>query len=178
MRRVVLVLGLIVIAVTQTIPAAHAASDEKPIQIALWNPVQIFPAATSVKGVRLNLLYGLNKDVRGLDVGVINRTTGVFKGLQYGFVGIVGGEMHGWQAHWINTTAVKMYGLQSGIFNQTIGAEGVQFGWVNVAESMHGLQVGLYNQTQTMDGMQIGILNVISKAKSHPILPIVNWTFE
>ena len=128
MRRTVLVLGLLFLAATPMIPSAQAAAGEKPIQIALWNPVQIYPEETSIKGFRLSLLYGSNKDVKGLDLGIVSRTTGVCKGLQYGAVGIVGGEMYGWQAHWVNMTAVKMYGLQSGLFNQTAGGEGVQSG--------------------------------------------------
>ena len=50
-------------------------ADDKIIQLALFNPVQIFPEENSITGVRLNLLYGSNASVTGLDVGVVNRTT-------------------------------------------------------------------------------------------------------
>lgn len=69
---------------------AHSAEATKPIQVALISPVQLVPPETSVIGLRLNLIYGVNRDVAGLDVGLVNQTTGAGAGLQYGLVGLVG----------------------------------------------------------------------------------------
>jgi len=72
-------------------------AQEKPAQIALFNPVQIFPENTSIAGLRINLIYGKNASVTGLDWEFINSTTGVQKGVQFGFVNLVDGGFSGWQ---------------------------------------------------------------------------------
>jgi transcriptional regulator of nitric oxide reductase len=43
--------------------AAPALAQNKPIQLALVTPIQIFPEDTPIGGVRLNLLYGRNVSV-------------------------------------------------------------------------------------------------------------------
>lgn len=178
MRRLLRILAPAALALLAAIPNASAAANEQFIQIALWHPVQIFPAETSIRGVRLNLLYGVNKELRGLDVGLVNRNTGLVKGLQHGVVGMAESDFLGWQDNIVaNLTDGKMTGLQSGAYNQTAQGEGVQWGFVNVADSFHGFQFGLLNKTNTMEGLQVGLVNIISKAPSHPILPIVNWSF-
>jgi hypothetical protein len=45
---------------------------KKPIQLALFNPVQIAPEESSIIGVRLSLLYGKNANMNGLQLGLIN----------------------------------------------------------------------------------------------------------
>ena len=56
--------------------ASMAQSSVKPIQIAIWHPVQIFDSETSIYGVRISLLYGVNQDVYGLDYGLVNKLKG------------------------------------------------------------------------------------------------------
>ncbi|MCP4631734.1 MAG: hypothetical protein GY855_02330, partial [candidate division Zixibacteria bacterium] len=50
-------------------------AQEKPIQLSLFNPIQIFPETDGITGVRLNLLYGRNTKVIGVDFGLVNHTT-------------------------------------------------------------------------------------------------------
>jgi hypothetical protein len=126
------------------------ADGGSPIQISLFNPVQIVPETKSVKGVRLNLIYGKNADVTGLDYGLVNQTTGNEGALQIGLVNLA--------------------------YNSTEDGHGVQWGWVNRSRNMRGLQVGLVNFTETMHGVQVGVANIIQKGKI-PFLPIVNWSF-
>lgn len=57
-----------------------AQSSDKPIQISLWNPVQIFDSETSIYGVRISIFYGVNQDVYGLDFGLVNKLKGDIKG--------------------------------------------------------------------------------------------------
>jgi len=156
---------------------ADVGADEKPVQLALFDPAQVFPNDTSVRGVRLNLLYGYNQDMVGLDLGLVNRTAGVTKGLQHGGVGLVESDFVGWQDNFVNVTKGSFQGLQSGAFNSVGSGEGVQFGVLNVADHVHGLQLGLLNVTNTLEGLQIGLLNVASGKESLPVLPIVNWSF-
>lgn len=41
--------------------------------------------------------------------------------------------------------------------------------------SQAGITLGLINYARALDGVQIGVLNIVGDAKSHPVLPIINW---
>lgn len=144
--------------------ACPAIAEEKPIQLALFNPVQIFPESTSITGVRFSLLYGRNVSVTGLDLGLVNHvTTGPFVGYQRGGVGLVDSDFTGWQDCVVNVTKKKMEGFQSGFVNYAGHASGFQLGIVNYAVTMHGLQIGL--------------VNIIKQGGQFPFFPIINWSF-
>ena len=156
------VLGLaIFISILSTAPVF---AQNRPIQLALVTPIQIFPEDNSITGVRLNLLYGRNASVLGLDVGLVNHTTtGVSKGLQYGLVGISDSDFTGWQDCTVN--------IINGRF------EGFQYGFVNYADYMSGFQLGLVNYARSAKGLQIGVVNIIRQGGQFPVFPIVNWSF-
>ncbi|MFH1335147.1 MAG: hypothetical protein ABII96_01400 [Candidatus Zixiibacteriota bacterium] len=144
--------------------SAPGYAENRPIQIALVTPIQIFPEDNSITGVRLNLLYGRNVSVTGLDVGLVNHTTtGKFIGLQYGLVGLSDSDFSGWQDCVVNITNKKF--------------EGFQFGWVNYADYMSGFQLGLVNYAGSAKGLQIGLVNIIRQGGQFPVFPIVNWSF-
>ena len=144
--------------------ACPAMAEEKPIQLALFNPVQIFPETTSITGLRLSLIYGRNVSVTGLDLGLVNHTTtGPFMGVQFGGVGLADSDFTGWQDCWVNVTKGKM--------------EGFQWGLVNYANHASGFQLGLVNYAVTMRGLQIGLVNIIKQGGQFPVFPIVNWSF-
>lgn len=140
-------------------------AQDKPVQLALFNPVQLFDENTSITGLRISLLYGKNTRVTGLDWGLVNHTTsGVSKGVQFGLVGIVEADFTGWQDNAVNIT--------HGNF------EGFQWGIVNYAGTMNGLQLGLVNYASNIDkGLQIGLINIIKHGGQFPVFPIVNWAF-
>lgn len=139
-------------------------AQEKPIQLALFAPVQIFPDTTSIKGVRISLLYGRNTTVKGLDIGLVSHTTaGLSKGAQFGVVGFVEADFMGFQNNWVNIT--------QGSF------EGFQWGLVNHANKASGFQLGLVNYARTLNGLQIGLVNIIKQGGQFPVFPIVNWSF-
>jgi len=145
------------------IPASTYAQD-KPIQVSLFTPVQIFPEDNPIKGLRLNFIYGRSVSVTGLDIGLVNHTTsGVSKGLQWGVVGLVENDFVGWQDNGVN--------IVQGHF------EGFQWGIVNHARSASGFQLGLVNYAGTMRGLQIGLVNIIKQNGAFPVFPIVNWSF-
>ncbi|MEE9553305.1 MAG: hypothetical protein V3W18_03315 [candidate division Zixibacteria bacterium] len=144
--------------------SAPAIAQDKPFQLALFNPVQIVPEGEAISGIRLSLLYGKNTTVSGLDWGLVNHTTkGVSKGVQFGLVGYAEADFVGWQDCWVNVT--------KGNF------EGMQWGVVNHANYVHGLQLGLVNHAVTMKGLQIGLINIIDQGGQFPFFPIVNWSF-
>ena len=139
-------------------------AKDRPIQVTLFTPIQIFPEDNSIKGVRINLLYGRNVSITGLDWGLVNHTTtGKSKGIQIGFVGLSDSDFMGLQYNSVNVTKGNVEGLQWGI--------------VNYAHSMNGLQIGLVNYAQMMNGLQIGLVNVIRQGGTFPVFPIVNWSF-
>ena len=156
---------IILVVVFSLILFNSAKAQDKPIQLALFNPVQIFDENTSITGLRINLIYGKNAQVSGLDWGLINHmTSGVSKGVQFGLVGIVEADFMGWQDNGVNITHGKFEGLQWGI--------------VNYAGTVSGVQIGLVNYAANMTkGLQIGLINVIKQGGQFPVFPIVNWAF-
>jgi hypothetical protein len=160
-------------------PFAVLAQQESPFQIALFNPVQIRPEDQGITILRLSLLYGKNTYVKGLDVGLVNHTTGgTTKGWQLGVVGYNEGEFVGWQDNYVNVTEGRFAGLQSGIYNSAAGGEGVQAGAVNVSDArFSGLQLSLVNIADDLYGIQLGLINIIKSKETLSFLPIVNWKF-
>ncbi len=136
----------------------------RPIQVALITPAQIFSEDDAIVGIRLNLIYGRNVSVKGLDFGLINHTTsGMTKGWQSGLVGVVDNDF---------------LGLQDNVINVVKGScEGLQIGPFNYAKDMHGLQLGLVNYAETTYGIQIGLVNIITQNGAFPVFPIINWSF-
>lgn len=139
-------------------------AQEKPIQLSLFNPIQLFPEDNAITGLRLNLLYGKNNTVVGLDLGLVNQnTSGVSKGYQTGLVGLVDADFMGWQNNIVN--------IVKGSF------EGYQLGVVNHSDYASGVQLGLVNYARTLKGLQIGLVNIIGQGGQFPVFPIVNWSF-
>lgn len=144
--------------------ACPVLAQEKPIQLSLFTPVQIFPEETPIAGVRLSLFYGRSVSVSGLDLGLVNHTTaGTSKGVQWGLVGLADANFTGWQDNFVNVTR--------GDF------EGFQWGFVNYARHASGFQLGFVNYAGTMKGLQIGLVNIIKQGGQFPVFPIVNWSF-
>jgi hypothetical protein len=145
------------------LPSACTAQS-KPINIALFNPIQVFPEDNSIEGIRINLIYGKNVQMEGLDWGLVNHVgTGGFTGVQWGFVNIDDANVTGWQ---------------SGFLNISMGnVKGFQWGWFNEGDYVNGFQLGLVNFANSMYGLQIGIINIIKTGGQFPVFPIVNWSF-
>jgi len=140
-----------------------AGAAERPINLSLVTPIQIFPDTDSIVGFRFSLLYGRNAAFTGLDLGLVNHTTGQFKGVQFGLVGIAEKGFLGWQDNFVNVTSGKL--------------EGLQFGAVNYAEHVRGLQLGLVNYAGTISGIQIGLVNIIRQGGMLPVMIIFNGSF-
>jgi len=158
--------------------ALPLAAQDKPIQLALFNPVQLVPESQGVSALRLNLIYSVNQSVKYVDLGLVNVTNGgPSSGVQWALVAINRGAFTGWQNAAAAVTRGPFTGLQSGWYTSAQQGEGVQWGAVNTAASWNGLQLGLVNYAQSLHGVQIGIVNIIKQGGQFPIFPIVNWSF-
>ena len=153
----------ILILILSSMPVS-AESQNAPIQLSLFTPVQIFSEDYTISGVRLNLLYGRNVSVTGLDWGLVNHTTsGMSMGVQLGFLSINEADFMGWQNSAGNIVMGDMEGFQCGV--------------VNYAGYANGFQLGLVNYAVSMKGLQIGLVNIIKQGGQFPVFPIVNWSF-
>ncbi len=159
--------------------AAPLHAGDKPIQVALFSPVQIFPENNSIAGLRLTILYGKNVNMTGLDLGfVVTRTTGIMQGIQSELVGIVDGDATGIQWNGVTWDKANFTGVQLGAVNITKGTmTGIQWGYYNQSNHASGLQVALVNNTTTMKGIQLGFINIIHKGGWLPVFPIINGSF-
>lgn len=177
MVKKILVLALLVLF---AIPQFAGAQEAKPVQLALLNPVQLVPEAESISGVRLNLLYTVNADVTGLDLGLgINRTTGTYKGVQFGLANWNEMDSTGLQVGLVNRIAGRAIGVQYGMVNVVEGdLSGVQWGFVNWAQGyMHGAQYGAVNISKAESvGIDIGLVNYNEGSFTGFMLGFVNYT--
>ena len=156
-----LISALLLAACVFVIFSGSASAQGSPVQLALFNPVQIVPEKESVSGFRLSLIYGKNDNMNGFDWGLVTKTTGRFTGVQWGFVGTVDKDFEGWQANFVSLTEGSFSGLQMGFYSSSHFVNGLQFGLINSAGSMKGIQLGL--------------LNFIKQGGFMPFFPIVNW---
>jgi hypothetical protein len=158
------ILSCFVLIMCSVMLTAAKAEETRPVQLSLVTPIQIFSEDYRITGLRINLLYGRNASVSGLDIGLVNHTTtGESVGLQYGLVGVNDSDFLGWQDCVVNITGGNF--------------EGFQYGLVNYAHHMSGFQLGLVNYARTAKGLQIGLVNIIRQDGQFPVFPIVNWSF-
>jgi len=155
----VLLFGLIISS------SAIINAQEKPIQLSLFNPIQIFPESSSIAGLRFNLIYGKNANVTGFDIGLVNQSTGIQKGVQWGALNLTDGGMVGWQDGLVNITKGSSVGLQTAAVNYHQG-------------HFNGLQISIVNYSATLKGLQIGLINIIGEGGFLPVFPIFNFDFD
>jgi hypothetical protein len=116
MRRKYIITGLLTLLAGAG--SAGAAVRATPLQLSLFHPNQLFPASANVYGLRLNLAYGLNRDLYGLDVGGINRATGDVVGVQAAALWNGAGRLGGLQiSPGLNYARERLLGLQVGLIN-------------------------------------------------------------
>ncbi len=157
--------ALLLIIVLPIILSSQAAAQEKPIQLALFNPAQIVPESNSIKGLRINLIYGKNARMTGFDWGFVNHTTSDQLGIQWGFVGYTEGKFTGWQNNFVSITKGMFTGLQTGFVSYN-------------SSKVNGLQFSFFNYAETLNGLQLGLINVIGKGGFLPVFPLFNFSFD
>jgi len=192
MRVTGVIAGMVVLVMAAVCPAA--AADKGHVQLAFFAPYQLVHEDADVGGVRFNLLYTKNRDLKGLDLGLgYNRLDGDMEGVSCSIVNLIEGQATGWQGIGFARVNDHFHGLQSAgvtwaerdITGAQFGAfnfcrrevHGLQAGLVNKADSVRGFQVGILNMTVYLHGVQIGLWNVATGKRMMRYLPIVNASF-
>ncbi len=169
---------LVALAAALVVPAA--AHAESPVNLALFNPVQLTKETESVSAFRFSLIYGHNADLTGLDLSLVGMNSGNVSGVAFTGLSMVEGDFTGGQLSWLaSITNGNMQGLQWALYNKAgLGSSGVQVGFLNMADDFSGLQLGFVNIAESMrSGLQIGLVNIINNKEKLKIFPIVNWKF-
>ncbi|MCB9558579.1 MAG: hypothetical protein H6707_20850 [Deltaproteobacteria bacterium] len=140
---------------------ARPAHANKPINLSLFAPVQLFSENEPISGFRFNLIYGRTRSMKGLDLGLVNHIiAGPFDGVQLGLVNVAQRSLSGWQHGGVGIVRGQLKGVQTGV--------------VNVAQRVRGVQFGAVNITDTIYGIQIGLVNVIKRGGWLPVMVLVN----
>ena len=116
-----------------------------PLGIGIAAPIQLPFVDSDVYGLRLGGLFGYNRDVYGIDVGVAEICSGGFRGLQVAAMS------------W--TERDDVYGVQASALANVVNASTValQLAPVNVVwEDAAGIQLGAVNFTTDFRGVQLG----------------------
>lgn len=165
--------SLLVLSLLSALALSSSADDRSwnwsPLGVGIAAPVQLPFMETDVYGIRFGGLFGCNRNVYGIDVGLAeicsNESVGNFAGIQasalswtegnaYGLqfgvlANVVKGSTFAWQTAFANAVWEDCRGLQFGAINYTVGLKGLQVGLVNWNElASYGLDIGLINANQ------------------------------
>jgi hypothetical protein len=178
MKRLLTLATLVLVCGTLCPMTALAGDGASPINLSLFNPIQITKETTSVTAFRFSLIYGRNADVAWVDLGLVNRATGSGKGLSWNGVGMIDGDFTGWQTGLAAVTKGHFTGFQSAwLYNRAGSGSGFMWGLYNSSSDFKGFQLGLVNICDRMEGLQIGLVNIIKSKEKLKFFPIVNWSF-
>lgn len=171
--------AILVSAFSLFLPFSAFSAEWTPLQVSLVYPIQVFPKETKVQGLRLNLLYGVNDAMSGIDLGLVNRTTGTTQGLQLGafpygginiterldglqFAGFFGGVNIAGQ----DVSGLQLAGMFAGVNFAKGAMNGVQIagilGGINMAGNLQGMQIAAFfigaNIARNTTGIQLATL--------------------
>lgn len=169
---------LMVVAAPQRIAAAEGSAA--PLQLSLFEPVQLFAEDESIRGARLGLLSARNQNVSGFDGVVFASLTNANQvGVQVSFYSQAGGDLLGLQAGVLRANVDgAATGVQiSNLATRSGALTGVQISSLyNRADEVRGLQIALVNDAQDLEGVQLGLLNV-NRSGWLPVVPFLNFGF-
>jgi len=157
--------------------ASASAFDTTPLQLAIWPPrLQVVPDYIDVSGIKLNLPFGRNENIVGLDAGIASSSSKA-SALQVNLLNRVHDRYAGLQVGLLNQTG-NSSGVRFGLLMNTTDsvAKGIQVGLINTSTEMSGLQIGFINYTEFMTGFQVGLINIIRESII-PFFPLVNFCF-
>ncbi|MBO7742096.1 MAG: hypothetical protein J6S21_06030, partial [Victivallales bacterium] len=168
MKKVLLTLALIVLTA-----GFAGAFDTTALQLSIWAPkTQLVPPEIAVSGLKLNLPFGSNYSVTGLDLGLIsiNNSQGEelnakVSALQVNLWNSTNGEFTGFQVGLVNL-ADTSNGIEIGALCNIVQntSSGISVGLLNSSLEFHGVQIGLINYTEFLTGLQIGLINIATKS--------------
>jgi hypothetical protein len=130
--------------------------------------------------LRVNVIYGKNASVYGLDVGLWNEVEERVRGIQLAGVVNLARELDGISASYlVNKVEERVRGLQYGVGNYAREVVGVQIAkFSNQSNSVVGVQIsGFVNQAEKLVGLQIGLMN-FNESGPLPFFPIFNFGFS
>lgn len=152
MKKWVLFLGVV-------LAASAVMAESRPIQVSLTPDLALYGRNETIEGLALNV-WGENPQT-AVALGIVNGSTGrsaglsgalvlnyaeSYTGIQWAPINYTKADFLGWQTGFVNYSGGTMKGLQSGVVNYAGRLTGVQFGWINFAETAEtGCQIGLVN---------------------------------
>jgi hypothetical protein len=171
-------------------PSVSMAEVCYPFQLSVVTPLQIVSKEHSVCGARINLFWGSNRAVWGIDTGLFNHEQEL-RGIG---AGVLGNRIRGPE----DGPARRSWGVQAaGIFNfdsnatftgvqaaaivnanreaSFTGIQAALLGNQNYKSEVTGLQLALFNHSQKLNGVQIGLANgvtTVEGAVGTIVLPI------
>ncbi len=179
MKKLALALALILCSTVMV-----SAFDTTALELSIWAPrAQLVPPEIAVSGLKLNLPYGNNYQVTGLDLGLvsINRSQGdqhpaSVSAIQVNLWNSTDGDFTGLQVGLVNI-ADNSSGIVVGLCNVTSNcARGLFVGLINSSLDFRGIAIGVVNYTQFLTGIQIGLVNIATES-TLPFFPIINMCF-
>jgi len=158
-------------------PRDRRPANVHPIQLSLVPPLQLHPPSAHIAGLRLNVLYGSNQSMEGMDVGLINHVRQESRAFAVGAVNYVGGNAKAFHLGAVNIVRGSEPDLEVGVLNSANKLFGWQFGVLNRSNSFrHGIQFGLVNLTDRMDrGIQFGLINIDRSSGTWKVLPFLRY---
>jgi hypothetical protein len=195
---------LFVVSLVLTAFASKANAFVSPLSFNLFPPVEFPSSEYSVAGLRLSALWGDQRDLYGIDLGLLGNITeqrfvgAAFSGLfnvTHGDTTVVGFQIAGLAN--VNTNKTNVVGLQAALGINYHVAEssieglelafignyaphtniyGAQIGLYNKAQDVYGIQFGLVNSCSDLHGLQIGLVNFNDKGL-FAVSPILNVGF-
>jgi hypothetical protein len=147
--------------------ASPLAAECYPLQIGLYSPVQLISKDKTICGVRLDLIWGDNKAVQGIDIGLVNGADSV-QGIQIG--GLNWGPRSSEKDSWGLQVGLIGNTEQTNLLRPEVGPAsftGVQIaGLVNDSDEVTGVQIALGNGANTVNGVQISV-NILPSNGAH-----------
>lgn len=139
--------------------AQTPGAESRPFGASLFHPVQYPDRSVSIEGIRVNAFYAVNRNVTGLDLGLVVPVNVVERDFQGGQLGAV------------NLVRGRAKGMQWGLVNRAKTVEGLQLGFINMTGDLYGLQIGLANFKGSTRGQHL------PDALPLRFSPLVNWRF-
>lgn len=169
--------GICLAAITGTTicnAAAFEGVKSSIFESGIYQPVQLFNESTNIYGMRLSMFMTANKDVYGLDAGLVNLARNSY-GMQASAVNIADKDSGGLTFGIFNSAGNRLFGGQVGLYNQSgmnyfdktirkdCTSNGVQIGWLNHVQAIFkGCQLGVANISDSyFSGVQLGFGNFV-----------------
>lgn len=173
--------GLLIFGCFFICPVVARAEQITSWQASLFYPIQAYADDYYVDGLRVDIIYGVNEDVKGTDIGMFNNTKRNAHGFELGLVNWVKEDFGGWQCGLFNEVSHDFKGFQLGLLsNRTKGSlEGLQASVLfnHTEEDLRGVQLGIVNITGSLYGVQIGVLNFNDCEKYLGFFPFIRAAF-